>query len=144
MRTRLLIGAVGIVMAAFGVLRFLELGFPKIVDTVLWLAGGVVVHDAVIAPLTIGLTVLATRVVPPTARVRVTVALIVLATVTVTAVPVLGTFGARPDNPTLLPRNYLGGWLVFAALVVLTTLLARPVLRRLRRTRGKPVNPPAG
>ena len=144
MRTRLLIGAVGIALAAFGALRFLELGLPNIVDAVLWLAGGVVIHDAVIAPLTIGLTVLATRVVPPAARVRVTVALIVLATVTVTAVPVLGTFGARPDNPTLLPRNYLGGWLVFAALVVLTTLLAPPVLRRLRRTRSEAVNPPAG
>ena len=132
MRTRLAIGLVGIAMGAFGALRFLQLDFPDIVDAVLWLAGGVVIHDGIIAPLTVGLTVLATRVVPPTARTRVTVALIVLATVTITAIPVLGKFGARPDNPTILPRNYLLGWLVFAFLVVVATLLAGPVMRLVR------------
>ena len=137
MRTRLAIGLVGIAMGAFGALRFLQLDFPDIVDAVLWLAGGVVIHDGIIAPLTVGLTVLATRVVPPTARTRVTVALIVLATVTITAIPVLGKFGARPDNPTILPRNYLLGWLVFASLVVLVALLAGPV-RRLVRGRTEP------
>ena len=45
-------------------------------------------------------------------------ALVVLATVTVTAIPVLGRFGARPDNLTILPRNYVLGWLVLAALVL--------------------------
>jgi hypothetical protein len=137
MRTRLLIGALGVAMGAFGALRFLQLDLPDIVDAVLWLAGGVVVHDAIIAPLTVALTVLATRVVPAGARVRVTVALIVLATVTVTAIPVLGRFGARPDNPTILPRNYLLGWLVLAALVVACSLLWGPVTR-LVRGRGKP------
>ncbi|MCW2836516.1 MAG: hypothetical protein JWQ15_630, partial [Marmoricola sp.] len=81
MRTRLLIGAVGVAMGAFGALRLLQLDLPDVVDALLWLAGGVLLHDAVIAPLTIGLTVLATRVVPPRARVRVTVGLVVLATV---------------------------------------------------------------
>ena len=137
MRTRLLIGALGVAMGAFGALRFLQLDLPDIADAVLWLAGGVVVHDAVVAPLTIGLTVLATRVVPSRARLRVTVALIVLATVTVTAIPVLGRFGARPDNPTILPRNYWLGWLVLAVLVLLVSLLAGPATR-LVRGRGKP------
>ena len=96
------------------------------------------------APLTVGLTVLATRVVPPRARTRVTVALIVIATVTVSAIPVLGRFGARPDNPTILPRDYVGGWLVLVALVVVVTLLAGPVAGLVRRRRGRGVNRPAG
>ncbi len=74
MRTRLALGVVGVAMGAFGALRFLQLDLPDIVDAVLWLAGGVVIHDGIIAPLTIALTVLATRVVPPGARTRVTVA----------------------------------------------------------------------
>jgi hypothetical protein len=140
MRTRLAIGVLGLAMGAFGALRFLQLDFPDMVNAVLWLAAGVAVHDGVIAPLTIGLTVLATRVVPSKAGVRVTVGLIVLATVTVTALPVLGKWGEKPDNPTLLDRNYLVGWLVFAVLVLLGTLLAGPVARRLRPGRGKRVS----
>lgn len=144
MRTRLLIGLVGVAMGAFGALRFLQLDLPDIVNAVLWLGAGVLVHDAVIAPVTIAMTVLATRVVPPAARVRVTVGLVVLATVTATAVPVLGKWGARPDNPTLLDRDYLVGWLVLAALVLLGTLATGPVSRLLRRSRGKRVSRSAG
>jgi hypothetical protein len=137
MRTRLLLGVLGVAMGAFGALRFLQLDLPDIVNAVLWLAGGVALHDGVIAPLTVGLTVLLARAVPSRARVRATVALIVVATVTVTAIPVLGKFGARPDNPTILPRNYLLGWVVFVALVLLVSVLAGPATR-LVRGRGKP------
>ena len=152
MRWRLLIAAVGLATGAFGALRFLQLDFPDIVNALLWLVGGVVLHDAVIAPLTIGLTVLAARVVPISARVRVTVSLVVLATVTATAVPVLGRWGAREDNPTLLDRNYLLGWLVFAALVLLaatlgptghvTRLLLRPGSRPGSRPKSRPKSRP--
>ena len=137
MRLRLLIGAVGLAMGAFGALRFLQLDLADILDAVLWLAGGVLLHDAVLAPATIGATLLLTRVVPPSMRRRVSVALIVVATVTVTAIPVLGAFGARADNPTVLPRNYVGGWLVFVALVVVVALVAGPI----GSTRRRPVRP---
>ena len=60
--------------------------------------------------------------------------LVVLGTVTVTAIPVLGDFGARPDNLTLLPRNYVLGWFVFAALVLVVTVVA--ALRAPRRHDG--------
>jgi hypothetical protein len=63
--------------------------------------------------------------------------LVVLGSVTLLAVPVLGRFGARPDNPTLLDRNYAAGWVVLAAAtaagVVLAAYLGR---RRERRHRG--------
>lgn len=140
MRTRLLLGVVGVAMGAFGALRFLQLDFPDIVDAALWLAGGVVLHDAILAPLTIGLTVLLTRVVPPSARTRVTVGLVVLVTVTITAIPVLGRFGERPDNATILDRNYTVGWLVFAVLVLVGTLVTGPLARRIRPDREKSVS----
>lgn len=144
MRTRLLLGVVGVAMGAFGALRFLQLDFPDIVDAVLWLAGGVVLHDAILAPLTIALTVLLTRVVPPGARTRVTVGLVVLVTVTITAIPVLGRFGERPDNATILDRNYTVGWLVFAVLVLVGTLVAGPLARRIRPDREKSVSSSEG
>jgi hypothetical protein len=98
MRTRLLVGALGVAMGSFGALRFLQFDYEDIVDAVLWLAGGVVVHDAIVAPLTLLVTLIAGWLVPAPARARVLVGLVVLATVTVTAIPVLGRWGARPDN----------------------------------------------
>jgi hypothetical protein len=143
MRTRLAIGAVGLAMGAFGALRFLQLDFPDIVNAVLWLAGGVLVHDAILAPLTIALTFVAARVVPAAARARVVVGAVVIATVTITAVPVLGRFGERPDNLTLLDRNYTVGWLVFVALVVVVAV-GSGLLAARRRSRGEQVSRSAG
>lgn len=144
MRTRVAIGALGLAMGAFGALRFLQLDVADILNAVLWLAGGVLVHDALIAPLTIALAFLAARVLPVRARAGVAVGFIVIATVTITAVPVLAKLGERPDNPTLLDRNYLAGWLVFVVLVVAVIALSGPVSARLRRGRGERVSRSAG
>ena len=68
------LGAVGVAMGSLrrAALRSSSTS-PTCVDAVLWLAGGVVVHDAVVAPLTIALTVLLRRVLPRASRTRVTV-----------------------------------------------------------------------
>ena len=124
MRTRLVLGGVGVLMGAFGALRFLQLDLDDIVNAVLFLAGGVIVHDGFLAPLTVVVVLLGTRVVPARMRTAVTMGLVVLATVTVTAVPVLVGFGARADNLTVLPRDYVLGWFVFAALVLVVTGVA--------------------
>ena len=123
MRTRLLIGALGLAMGLFGALRFLQRDLDDILDSVLWMAGGVAVHDAVIAPLTLALGALGARVLPDAARTRVVLGFVVVATMTITAIPVLGRFGARADNSSLLDRNYTVGWLIVVALVVAGTLL---------------------
>jgi hypothetical protein len=136
MRLRLLLGAIGVAAAVFGLLRLLQRGLPDVVDATVWLAGGVVVHDALVAPITLGATALAVRIVPDRARVPTMVGLVVLATVTVSAVPVLGGWGRRPDNATLLDRNYAAGW-VAMTVVVLVGVAAGLAWRRLvPRTRG--------
>ena len=133
MRTRLLIGAVGVAMGLFGLLRFLQHDLSDTANAVLWLAGGVVVHDALLAPITIAATVAAARFLPRRAWAVVAGGLVVLLTVTVTAIPVLGSWGARPDNPTLLDRNYVMGWCVFAILVLVVSLVRlTPAWSRLR------------
>jgi hypothetical protein len=132
MKFRLFLGALGVAAGAFGLLRFLQHDVSDIVDSVLWLAGGVVVHDGIIAPLTLGAIVLGRRALPRKLWVVTATGLVVLLTVTVTAIPVLGSFGTRADNPTLLDRNYALAWIVFALLVLVVSLVRlTPAWRRL-------------
>lgn len=138
MRFRLLLGSVGFLMGAFGLLRFLQHDLGDVVDSVLWLAGGVLLHDAVLAPLTIALTVLAARVLPRHRWRVAAVVLVVLATVTATAVPVLGGFGVRADNPSLLDRPYVLGWCVLVAVLLVAASVHQLVEHQAHRADEDP------
>jgi hypothetical protein len=133
MRWRLVLGAVGLAAGLFGLLRLLQTGWHDVLAAAVYLAGGVAVHDALVAPLTIAVTVLGARLLPPAVRARVTLGLVVLLTVTVSALPAITRAGARADNPTLLPRDYRGGWLVLALAVLVGTLVVDAVVRRRAR-----------
>jgi hypothetical protein len=124
MTTRIALGGVGVLVALFGVYELLGLGLGNLVATVVWMVGGVVLHDGVLAFATVAVVWVGAMVVPRRWKAAVAGGFLVLATVTVSALPSLGRFGARPDNPTLLDRNYLAGWLLFAALVCLGTVAA--------------------
>jgi hypothetical protein len=122
--TRGLLIACGTVVGAVGAWKLVQSGFGTILAALWWLAGGVAAHDGVLAPATVVLVVIGARVLPVWLRGPVAAGFLVLGTVSVSAIPVLGRFGARPDNPTLLDRNYVAGWLVFAALVVVAVAAA--------------------
>ena len=96
----------------------------------IWLASGVVLHDFVLAPLVLGLVFVAARLVPARAGCPAPPPWSSSGPSTVLAIPVLGRFGERPDNPTLLDRNYTVGWLVLAGLVVLVAVVATLVRSR--------------
>jgi hypothetical protein len=132
---RLGVGGAGLVVAAYG--AWLVLGLPTQwwPGLLVWLVAGVVLHDAVLAPVVVLVGLGLRRVVPEPARGPVVVGAVVLGSVTLVAVPALGRFGARPDNPTLLDRPYLAGWLVLAALVALGVAVA--TLVRSRRGAGR-------
>jgi len=119
---RLAVAAVGLAAAGYGVVLMVDTGRQNIARTLVWLVGGVVAHDAVLAPATIGLVVIATRALPPWVRGPAAVGLVVLGSLTLLAIPVLGRFGARPDNPTLLDRDYSAGWLVLGGLVLVAVV----------------------
>jgi hypothetical protein len=127
---RVLVLAAGLAAAAYGGILLLDQGGRNLVATLRWLIGGVVLHDGVLAPLTILVAVVTARLLRGRLPAAVVVGAIVLGSVTVVAVPVLGRFGARADNPTLLDRHYLLGWLVFAILTVIATTLAALAGRR--------------
>ena len=125
---RAALGLAGIAAAAYGVHELLVLGLDNLRAALTWLVAGVAVHDAVLAPLTIGAWFLVVRTGHRWSA-AVVAGAVVLGTVTVVAVPVLGRFGARADNPTLLDRNYLLGWLVLATLTVVAALAAAAMSR---------------
>ena len=127
---RVAMGVLGGALLAYGTIRLLSLGWGNLVSALIWLAGGVILHDAVIATVTIALCLLGAALLPRWARGPAAGALLVLGTLTLMAVPVLGRFGARPDNPTLLDRPYAVGWLVVAAVVLVGATVAAVVGRR--------------
>ena len=127
---RLLLGATGVVLIVVGVVFLSADSFGDLVGVGAWLAGGVVAHDAVIAPLVIVVGALGVPLLPSAFRAPVVVGLVVLMTVTLMAVPVIGRFGAKADDHGLLNRPYVALWLVFAALVVVAVLIASWVRRR--------------
>lgn len=132
MRTTL--GAVGVALVGYGAWLLLTRG-RDLVEVAVWLGAGVVLHDAVLATVSIVLGALAVRWAPPAFRAPLVVAFVVLGSVTLLAVPVLGRFGARADNPTLLDRDYTAGWLGLVCVTAVAVVVSGLV--RSRRQPGK-------
>jgi hypothetical protein len=135
MKMRATLATLGVGLGGYGAFRLIELGWDNLVATLLWLAGGVLLHDAILAPLAVAVAALATTLLPRTVRGPAAAGFVVLGSVTLTAVPVLGRFGARADNPTLLDRDYTTGWLLLAAAVLLAVAAFSTVFARRGRTR---------
>jgi hypothetical protein len=133
--TRGLLGVTGVVLVLVGLYHLAGTSLSDLGNLVLWLAGGVVAHDAVIAPLVVLVGFVVLPRLPSGSRAPATAGFVVLLSVTLLAVPAIGRFGARDDVPSLLNRPYGALWLVFVALVLLVVVVAS-VLRRRRSPGG--------
>lgn len=131
----MLLGGLGVGAAAYGAWMLLDDSFSDLVWIVVWLGAGVLLHDAVLAPLTGVAATVSHRWLPEVARGPVVVGAVVLVPLTLLSVPVLGRFGASPGNPTLLDRDYVAGWAGVAALTGAGVAMA-VVVRIVRRNRG--------
>jgi len=126
--------AVVVGSAAIGVgvwTAFARAGAVHPVEFAAYVLGAVVLHDVVLAPLTLAIGALVVRRAPRAARAVGAGALAATALLTVFALPVVFRWGAQPDNPSMLLRNGALGLLV--SLAVVWTVAA---LIWLRRTRG--------
>lgn len=132
---RWLLGAAGAAVAAYGG-WLLVTREDELLGVAAWLVAGVLLHDAVLAVTAVALGALTLRLVPEPARAPTAVAFVVLAPITLVAVPVLGRFGASEDNPTLLDRDYTAGWLALVGLTVLAVLLVSLVRSHVHREGG--------
>lgn len=137
--TRVLLVVVGVLLGAYGAWLLLSRqDTDGNVATLVWLGAGVVLHDFVLVPVVLVVMGLGSRLLPAAWRAPVALGVVVLGSLTLMAVPVLGRFGARPDNPTLVDRPYVTGWLVLAALVAVVVVAAS----LLRSRRAVPVAGP--
>ncbi len=129
--SRWVIGGLGVALASYGGWLALTRQDPlQLVEVALWLGGGIALHDGVVAGLAIAGAAVGRRVLPRPWHAPATLALVVWGTVSVMAIPVLGRFGARPDNPTLLDRPYLATWLLLTALTVVAVAVSGLVRSR--------------
>ena len=121
---RLALGSVGVLVGVYGAYLFLsrQTQAPQLVSAAKYLVGGVVLNDLLIALVVLTLGFLVVRVLPPLVRAPVVVGGVVLGSITLLAIPVLLAKGRKPDNPTLLDRDFVGGWWVFAAVVVVSVV----------------------
>ncbi|MDT3395380.1 hypothetical protein RKE29_01730 [Streptomyces sp. B1866] len=146
------VGALGAV--SMGVGAWLVAGTGSVRDVAVWLGGAVVLHDAVLAPLVLGLGLLLGRTGGlgggeaggqggglagglGGGRGLVRGALVVGGSLTLVALPVLLRPGARA-NSSVLPLDYVSNWLLaLAAVAVLAVLLGvtRAAVRAVRQRR---------
>jgi len=105
-RYRIALGVAGGLLLTFGVFRLVtELDADDLFVLGVWLAAAVVIHDGVIAPMTVGAGVALTAV-PPRARRYLQGALLVGALITVIAIPLIGREDTQPESKAILLRNY--------------------------------------
>ncbi len=131
---RIALCVAGGLLLAFGAFRLLTgLDLGDLLALSLWLVVALVVHDVVIAPLTVGAGVLLTRV-PPRGRRYVQGGLIVGALITVIALPLIYRRGTQPEAEAILLRDYAGNLALLLGLTaaVALTLYAVRVLREQR------------
>ena len=121
-------------VAVFGLFRDPELGSST--SWVTWILGAAILHDAVVLPIVVGMGWMLGRVLPPAWRTPVRAALVVGAIVSLAVFPIAFRYGARPDNPSILPLDVGRNLLVLLAVLALAAVVAGSVntVRARRRT----------
>ncbi|MFI5809131.1 hypothetical protein [Streptomyces sp. NPDC051561] len=112
-RGRTAVGTLGVVLMGVGAV--LVLGTGDVVGVALWLGGAIVAHDALIAPVVLGVGLLLGGL---RAYGVVRGALLVAGCLTLVALPVLMRRGT-PANSSVLPLDYVQGWLIAVAAAAL-------------------------
>ncbi|MQA06601.1 MAG: hypothetical protein GEV07_29155 [Streptosporangiales bacterium] len=127
--------AAGTALAGYGVWLMLTTRTSrKLFDVFLWLAGALVVHDGIIAPLAVVVGLVVARFVPAMVRAPVQAGLFASGAVTVAAASLVLGLGRKPDNPSLLPLPYGRNLLLVLALIWATVAVLAGVKRIFRRT----------
>ena len=128
--------AVGGAIFAFGLYGLLHNSVQTVPSNVLkWIAGSLILHDAIIAPAVLVAGFALSRLLPMAIRAGMQATLAVCAVVVVMSVPVLVAVGRRPDNPSLLPHDY-GQNLLIVIAVILAGETTLTIIRSARARRS--------
>jgi hypothetical protein len=136
--TRVLLVVAGVLLAAYGGwLMLSRQTFAQVEEVAVWAVAGVVLHDAVVAPLALAVGWLAARLLPRTVASAAALILVVAGTLSIVAVPVLVEGAAPQGNATLLDRNYFLGWTTLVVVIIVTGLGGAWLGRRRGRFGGR-------
>lgn len=113
-----LLMAAGVACGLWGLWLMRDFTREQLTSGAFWLAGGVVLHDLVLAPLVVAIGWVAARVLPARLRRRSAMAFLVWGTLTVAFWPVLSGQGGKPGNDSILGRPYGWSWLVMTVLLL--------------------------
>ncbi len=122
--------AVGVGGGLWGVWLMRDFTSPQLISIATFLIGGVILHDAILAPVTVGLGVLAAKRLPNHFRAAVGIAFLLWGTLTLAFFNVLSGQGGKPDNMTVLNRPYLLSWLVMTGVLAGVVVIAAMRRRR--------------
>lgn len=117
--TGVLVGWTVILAGVVGALVDSRLTHPR--SMAIWIVGCLVAHDFVLAPMVFGVGKALRRVASASGRKLLQACFVLYGALVLVSIPVLGRFGQRPDNDTLLPRDYGVGLIVALIVVWLTT-----------------------
>ncbi len=102
----------------------------QLLSVATFLVGGVILHDAIIAPVTVGVGVAAARLLPGHFRAAAGIGFLLWGTLTLAFFNVLSGQGGKPDNDTVLNRPYAVSWLVMTAVLAAAVVVAAVRRRR--------------
>jgi membrane protein implicated in regulation of membrane protease activity len=109
--------------------------WPVLINIAIWAAAGVILHDFVFAPLCVAMGFAGRRLLPRTWWAPAAVGALCSVVLVLLAVPVYNRPGARPDNPTVLDRDYHQGLWTLLGLtwtIVVLAIITSAVRRRRR------------
>ncbi|NRQ48809.1 hypothetical protein [Aeromicrobium stalagmiti] len=115
--TRALLLLTGVGFGLWGVWLMRDFTREQLTSEAFWLAGGVVLHDVILAPVVVVLGYGASRLLPGHFRSGAATAFLVWGTLTVTFLPVLSGQGGKPGNDTVLGKPYVLSWIVMTLLL---------------------------
>lgn len=122
--------ATGLIMGLWGLWLMRDFSFEQLRSAGLWLIGGIVFHDAILAPIVVLYGFVHFKTIPGYARKPATIGLILWGTISAAVFNVLSGQGGKPDNDTVINRPYLTSWLVLtvilALVVAVNIMLRRP------------------
>lgn len=95
-----------------------------------WLVGAALVHDLLVLPIVLATGWLLTRLLPRPWRTPLRIALVVAAVTALTVWPIARRWGARDDNPSILPLPVMRNLAILVAVVLLIGLIAGVVAGR--------------
>lgn len=115
--TRVILVLAGVALGVYGVVLVVDNSTEVIIRIVAWALIGVLLHDAVFAPLCVALGFAGRRLLPHKWWTPVLVAGLLTVVLVLLAIPVYNKPGMHLDNPTVLDRDYQAGFWIALAVV---------------------------